>query len=164
MPSPVRTPQTLASKVVFMSGILKALGVIILLSLTIRACGGKRFQKWEAEQNNKAEETDRIGKSRQSDDGNPSDLAFSVLRQCSIGSTPEFVESLMREKGLERTDTQNKTQDGKPRLIHFYGPDDAVFFFGRNSASSAWGLILVRIDKQGYFPPMTSGGPPIRME
>ena len=93
----------------------------------------------------------------------PSDHALSVLRQCTIGSTPEFVASLMREKGLERTATQNKTQDGKPRLIHFYGPDDAVFFFGRNSASGAWGLGLVRIDRQGYFPPMTSGGPPIRM-
>ena len=93
----------------------------------------------------------------------PSDHAYSVLRQCTIGSTPEFVESLMRDKGLERTDTQNKTQDGKPRLIHFYGPDDAVFFFARNNASGAWGLVVVRIDQQGYFPPMTSGGPPIRM-
>ena len=43
-----------------MSGILKALGVIILLSLTIRACGGKRFQEWEAKQNNKAKETGHV--------------------------------------------------------------------------------------------------------
>ena len=50
-----------------MSGILKALGVIILLSLTIRACGGKRFQEWEAEQNNKAKETGHVAESHQSD-------------------------------------------------------------------------------------------------
>lgn len=96
--------------------------------------------------------------------GNPSDHAFAVLRQCKMGSTPEFVESLMQKEGLERTDTQNKTQDGKPRLIHFYGPDDAVFFFARKNASGAWGLALVRIDQQGYLPPMTTGGPPIRMQ
>lgn len=154
-----------------MSGILKALGVIILLSLTIRACGGKRFQEWEAKQNKKSkisnQDSSGQGTSHTSPSNTsrstPSDHALSVLRQCTIGSTPEFVASLMREKGLERTATQNKTQDGKPRLIHFYGPDDAVFFFARNNASGAWGLVGVRIDQQGYFPPMTSGGPPIRM-
>ena len=38
-----------------MSGIAKALGIIVALSLLIRACGGKQFREWEAEQHKKAE-------------------------------------------------------------------------------------------------------------
>lgn len=51
-----------------MSGLAKVLGIIVALSLLIRACGGKSFQEWEAEQNNKAKEATKIAESHQSDD------------------------------------------------------------------------------------------------
>ena len=43
-----------------MKGIAKFLGIIVALSLVIRACGGKHFQEWEAEQEIKAKENARI--------------------------------------------------------------------------------------------------------
>ena len=61
-----------------MSGILKALGVIILLSLTIRACGGKRFQEWEAKQNNKSKISNQDSSGQGTSHTSPSNTSRST--------------------------------------------------------------------------------------
>ena len=94
----------------------------------------------------------------------PGGEAMAVLRQCWIGTTPESVESLMNGRGFEKARTENKTIEGKPNQFHTYEPGEVGFAFGRNQSTGNWGLILARINGQGYFAPVSPGTNPIRMK
>lgn len=93
----------------------------------------------------------------------PGEEALAVLRQCWIGSTPDSVEALMRQKDFGRKSIRTKTIDGKPHQFHLWEPGGVGFCFGRNKSTGDWGLVTVQIDGHGYFPPMSKGDKPIRM-